>query len=154
MSRISEKHSTDPALKGLRARLCNSSCSHKTTLVKAIALAEYFDLWTEEDEVRLHRSAPALARKRLFYQRHLRSHRWRMLKQEKMRLNGGDRCEARRCPHGNCDLHHMSYERIGNERQEDVVLLCRIHHMKCHRIAQKKGVSLRQATKLVVEGKK
>ncbi|PCC39122.1 hypothetical protein CIK66_10570 [Brachybacterium alimentarium] len=31
------------------------------------------------------------------------------------------------------DLHHLSYDRMGQERHEDLVALCRPHHEEMHR---------------------
>ena len=31
------------------------------------------------------------------------------------------------------DLHHLSYDRLGDERHEDLVALCRVHHDELHR---------------------
>jgi len=62
------------------------------------------------------------------YMEHLRSDRWAELKQKVINRRGRkcERCNAGEKP---LDLHHKHYKTFGNERQKDVVLLCR----ECHR---------------------
>jgi len=40
----------------------------------------------------------------------------------------GERCLSR----SNLDIHHLTYERIGEELPTDVKVLCRFHHIKKH----------------------
>jgi 5-methylcytosine-specific restriction endonuclease McrA len=39
----------------------------------------------------------------------------------------------------NVDLHHMTYKRLGNEWDEDLVPLCRDCHKSIHRLFPGKG---------------
>ena len=36
-------------------------------------------------------------------------------------------------------VHHKSYETLGCEREEDLVILCRNHHEELHKLAKKVG---------------
>ena len=40
----------------------------------------------------------------------------------------GNRCSS--CL--NLDAHHLTYERFGNELPEDLMILCRTHHIELH----------------------
>ena len=40
----------------------------------------------------------------------------------------GNRC----CSCLNLDAHHLTYERFGNELPEDLMILCRTHHIELH----------------------
>lgn len=60
------------------------------------------------------------------YQKYLASREWAILK-KKVRLRSGGKCE--RCLAGNHDAtHHLTYERIGSERLEDLQAVC----SSCH----------------------
>jgi len=37
-----------------------------------------------------------------------------------------------KCPNEGTDVHHLTYENIGHETLEDVILLCRDHHKTEH----------------------
>lgn len=60
------------------------------------------------------------------YGRYLASREWALLREAVRRRSRG-RCE--RCPHGRHDeTHHLTYERIGHERLEDLLGVCRACH--------------------------
>jgi hypothetical protein len=40
----------------------------------------------------------------------------------------GNRC----CSCLNLDAHHLTYVRFGNELPEDLMILCRFHHVELH----------------------
>jgi hypothetical protein len=44
-----------------------------------------------------------------------------------------------------CQLHHWTYERLGNERLEDLVWLCRRHHQGVHTAHEQKDAPLHRA---------
>jgi len=51
------------------------------------------------------------------------------------------------------DVHHITYERLGCERAEDVVTVCDICHSQIHSLAKHGGVPLREAH-LVIRARK
>lgn len=60
------------------------------------------------------------------YRRYLASREWALLKEAVRRRSDG-RCE--RCRHGEYEeTHHVTYERIGNERLEDLMAVCSLCH--------------------------
>ena len=75
---------------------------------------------------------------RAAYQQYLRSPWWR----ERSRIAvamAGRRCEFRavndsaRCTAVNgLEVHHRNYERLGAERDADLEVLCRLHHLARH----------------------
>ena len=65
------------------------------------------------------------------YRRYLRSERWRLLRKQVLR-RAGWQCETcgRRAP---LDVHHLTYERFGDELLGDLRALCRECHDEAHR---------------------
>jgi len=61
------------------------------------------------------------------YRRHIRSPQWRALKQRLLRERGM-RCQRCGTPADQLVLHHTTYERLGKERDEDLMLVCRPCH--------------------------
>lgn len=76
------------------------------------------------------------------YKRVIKSRGWRELREQAKERSGAccERCgvrgTSRSKPDTTLHLHHLSYERLGKERLEDVVLLC----ARCHRLEH--GVEL------------
>jgi hypothetical protein len=70
---------------------------------------------------------------RRWYYRHvyLRGRHWQDFRRQWWRSHPGAVCS--RCGRsGAMDLHHLTYERIGRERQDDVVPV----HRMCHRLVE------------------
>lgn len=67
------------------------------------------------------------------YQRYLHSKAWRDRRREALRL-ADHRC-ARCHRQGDLEVHHRSYERFGDERPEDLLVLCARCHRREHGIA-------------------
>ncbi len=61
---------------------------------------------------------------------YLRSHLWRQAKQRYRRSVFPKRCLV--CNVRKVQLHHRTYERIGNEKLADLAPLCRTHHKQLH----------------------
>lgn len=63
------------------------------------------------------------------YKAVLSSARWRKLRKERMQATGW-RCEQCKQPEieSKLSLHHLTYERLGREGMEDIILLC----ARCH----------------------
>jgi hypothetical protein len=86
------------------------------------------------------------------YRRYRHSPHWQAKGQE-IRQRSGGRCEhvtydgpealrhkliysgAHRCELPADDVHHLTYERLGGERAEDLIHLCRRHHLMMHVMA-------------------
>ena len=45
-------------------------------------------------------------------------------------------------------VHHLTYANLGDEKTEDLMLLCQVCHEWIHRIKKEKGISIKQATDL------
>lgn len=80
--------------------------------------------------------------RRCWYKRYLRSRQWERLRERRLRRSGWscERCHesAGRSAKGNrtgLNLHHLTYERVGRERDEDLIVLCFACHEKEHGIA-------------------
>ena len=70
------------------------------------------------------------------YKRYLRCKHWQNLRQQVLNRAGG-RCEN--CGYqpwrpGQLQVHHRSYERIGHEDLNDLIVLCPRCHMRLHGI--------------------
>ena len=66
------------------------------------------------------------------YEAYLQSAHWYFMLRLK-RESVGNKCEICGSPH-DLQVHHLTYERIGKERLEDLQVLCRYHHKKAHGI--------------------
>jgi len=66
------------------------------------------------------------------YQRYLASVEWQV-KREKCKLRAGYKCERCGSPDG-LEIHHVTYERLYNERDEDLQCLCKGCHQFMHGI--------------------
>lgn len=70
--------------------------------------------------------------KALPYEEYLRSDHWKA-RSNVARVRDGHRC--RDCySRENLDVHHLTYERLGEERNGDLITLCRGCHLARHRI--------------------
>lgn len=81
------------------------------------ALFEFFTSWTW---------------RRFYYRKiYLRSKHWRRLRAQ-VAHRASFTCERKGCAaYGqNLDVHHKTYERIGHERLDDLVYLCRTDHKR------------------------
>lgn len=71
-----------------------------------------------------------MGQRSLEYQRYLKSAAWKA-RAAAARKRAGGKCE--RCGYrGTLDAHHVTYERLGNERPEDLCVLCRGCHNLMH----------------------
>lgn len=64
------------------------------------------------------------------YKAHMRSPEWRAFRREIVTARGG-KCEICQA-WGRLDVHHLTYERLGCERPEDVLVVCRECHEALH----------------------
>lgn len=69
----------------------------------------------------------------LSYREYLKSDHWRGVKDHYRQTRMPQTCVVCRDP--NIDLHHRSYKRLGVERMDDLVPLCRDHHEAAHATA-------------------
>jgi hypothetical protein len=82
----------------------------------------------------------ALSRHEIVYNDYLRSDWWQYIRVQALDAAGW-RCEyrnwqrtGRRCKATeHLDVHHLTYERLGDEQPEDLIVLCRRHHTYVHR---------------------
>lgn len=69
------------------------------------------------------------------YRRYLKSDKWKALRERKLR-QVGYKCEE--CPNTTyLQAHHLTYERVGNERLSDLKILCKWCHRRKHRRRRK-----------------
>lgn len=66
------------------------------------------------------------------YRQYLRSAHWRDLQAKYRSSPLQQDCFV--CHDDNVDLHHRTYKRLGEERLDDLVPLCRLHHEEAHRL--------------------
>jgi 5-methylcytosine-specific restriction endonuclease McrA len=69
-----------------------------------------------------------LWRRRVFYLEYLNSDAWRSIRAQVIHRDRG-RC---RCGADGSDVHHLTYQNLGNEKLEDLILLCRECHQTEH----------------------
>lgn len=76
------------------------------------------------------------------YLKYLNTSEWKAKRSKALRRDG-HRCVL--CfVDGPLDVHHVSYERLGNERLNDLMSLCR----SCHQWIDKNPVSIKHAARL------
>lgn len=75
------------------------------------------------------------------YEEYIESKEWR-LKAEEAKARAGNRCQVcnRSRAEVQLDAHHRTYERLGNEKPEDITVLCR----DCHQLYEDEKKSRRQ----------
>lgn len=72
------------------------------------------------------------------YADYLNTDHWQALTRKK-RQAAGYKCEQCGCDDERLDTHHLTYERIGRERMEDLIVLCESCHREEHDIDTQKG---------------
>jgi len=76
-------------------------------------------------------AASCLSNKQL-YQLYLQTSYWAGVRR-RMLANAGEKCM--RCPsRSGLQVHHLSYDRVGRERDVDLLVLCRNWHMNEHHL--------------------
>lgn len=71
--------------------------------------------------------------KKMPYYKYLQTEHWRVLREHKL-LTVDNRCQL--CYNEwNLQVHHRTYERLGNEKLEDLTVLCK----ECHELFHKNG---------------
>ena len=86
------------------------------------------------------------------YAEYLASPQWKEVRDRwmKSKLCKGEKCHALGCDEVYfLSLHHRTYDRIGMEQLQDLILVCKKCHHKIHML-EKSGMSLYEATKRVV----
>ena len=63
------------------------------------------------------------------YHKYINSKRW---ERRRRRYYGRNPNVCKVCGAKDIQLHHLTYERLGNERDEDLIPLCRQHHSLFH----------------------
>ncbi len=79
--------------------------------------------------------------------------RWKGKRQRQFRRGNMHGCK---CCGSNfyLNLHHRTYERLGNELREDLIWLCKDCHKLVHEFCFFRGLSLEDATDSVIKGMK
>lgn len=85
------------------------------------------------------------------YNRYIKSEKWAKRKADYYSTH------RRACAVADCStsailhLHHITYDRLGHEHDDDLIPLCEFHHALVHNIEKSQGVKLRTATEMVTE---
>jgi len=84
-----------------------------------------------------------LASQKITYQEYLSSAHWQDVRKRyyASKLNGGG-CWACGRKDKPLNLHHKTYKRIGNERLNDLILLCRDCHKETHAIEKNRAAGI------------
>jgi len=70
--------------------------------------------------------------KKEIYNRYINSPEWRRFR-TKVLKERGHKCEICKKEGNSFDIHHLTYERLGNELLEDVQVLCQSCHKEIHK---------------------
>lgn len=63
------------------------------------------------------------------YDEYLKSDHWKNIKRKYINIKG-DKCRI--CNNIGQELHHLTYKSLGNERVDDLMLLCSLCHENVH----------------------
>ena len=72
------------------------------------------------------------------YKRYLRCKHWQQLRFEVLKRSNGscEQCGYKPLKRGCLQVHHKSYENVGNESLKDLIALCPKCHMEAHGITR------------------
>lgn len=87
----------------------------------------------------------------LTYKEYLLTTHWRNLKEKMYKSKYKYECYSCKCK-TKLELHHKTYKRIGNERLNDMIWLCRDCHEATHKV-NKQGTQLWKCAKKVRKNK-
>lgn len=75
------------------------------------------------------------------YKRYLRTQHWQKLRFEVLKRSGGEceQCGYRPTRRGQLQIHHKTYNHVGNESIDDLIALCPRCHMQIHQITGKRN---------------
>ena len=65
------------------------------------------------------------------YKEYLQSPHWKRRREDKLRA-AGRRCQVCNRDSGTLDIHHNTYQRLGQELDGDLIVLCRACHSVLH----------------------
>ena len=65
------------------------------------------------------------------YKEYLQSPHWKRRREDKLRA-AGRRCQVCNRDSGTLDIHHKTYQRLGQELDGDLIVLCRACHSVLH----------------------
>lgn len=105
-------------------------------LLDGLSLGKYPELTGEMETISDYREDLVLVVKvtirsgYLYYQTYLKSEKWRNMRGKILRVRGFkcELCGSKR----NLQLHHLTYENLGNEQDGDVIILCKQCHSRAH----------------------
>lgn len=84
------------------------------------------------------------------YREHLKSKKWTKKKNRLKEMNFfGKKCDV--CFKEITDTHHKTYNRLGNESDNDLVFLCRYHHFQAHDFCKENGYDLYTGTNIYIK---
>jgi hypothetical protein len=88
-----------------------------------------------------------LSERQAAYRDYLRSAEWKA-RRDRALHEGGNRCRLDASHTGRLEVHHNSYERLGSERSEDLVVLCDECHRRHHgyELAERRRTAQQTAT--------
>lgn len=79
------------------------------------------------------------------YERYISSDNWRS-RRESFFIRRGRRCSV--CgTHDQLEVHHITYRNFGAEKDEDLVSLCRPHHLALHQYQRRTLIPLEEASR-------
>jgi 5-methylcytosine-specific restriction endonuclease McrA len=83
------------------------------------------------------------------YHQYIHSDAWRAKRAEAIE-RAGHRCQLCGKPHGHLNAHHNTYENLGDERPEDLCVLCPKCHKNYHAGPTSAGTIRRNLTRQLV----
>jgi hypothetical protein len=89
------------------------------------------ELWFNGDDKPAVQLLLSVEDKEIYYREYIHSEKWRLFRNKIFALRGFkcELCGVRK----NLQLHHVNYERLGNEHELDVMILCGVCHNNAHK---------------------
>ena len=81
------------------------------------------------------------------YEKHLKSAKWKNTKSDLMKMRG-KKCEVCGQYSPKLELHHITYERLGNESAKDLLILCAPCHKKEDKKREQKNSAKRETRRI------
>ena len=107
----------------LGSKICPSCEAQNIIDQHKVFLEDWIDSsWVKHDNPKMDKKT---------YTAYLHSKHWKKVRSIALQ-NAGYKCQACSCKDTILDVHHNSYDRLGNEDPSDLIVLCRSCHSKVH----------------------
>ena len=94
-----------------------------------------------------------MAQRNRRYLEYINSARWQTRRRAFMAIRGNGSCAVCRT-RSKLHVHHLHYNNLGEELDQDLMTLCEGHHAMVHNLQRSTGMTLPRATQTIVQGER